>query len=64
MNHLISGFCAEALSCIVWLPIDIIKERLQVQSVVKLYSYRGPRDAMRKIHGTEGLIGLYRVQPP
>lgn len=34
---------------------------MQVQDVVKLYKYNGPRDAMRKIHKTEGLIGLYRV---
>lgn len=30
--HLFAGFCAEIGSCLVWLPIDIIKERLQVQS--------------------------------
>lgn len=34
---------------------------MQVQNVVKLYTYNGPRDAMKKIHNTEGLIGLYRV---
>lgn len=34
---------------------------MQVQSVVKLYTYNGPRDAMKKIHNTEGIIGLYRV---
>lgn len=34
---------------------------MQVQNVVKLYKYDGPRDAMKKIHKSEGLIGLYRA---
>ena len=29
--HLGAGFAAEAVSCVVWLPIDVVKERLQVQ---------------------------------
>ena len=61
VNHLLSGFSAEFFSCLFWLPIDIIKERMQVQTVVKIYKYDGPRDAMKKIHNTEGLIGLYRA---
>lgn len=32
MSHLLSGFAAEIISCSLWLPIDIIKERMQVQS--------------------------------
>lgn len=60
-NHLVSGFVAEFFSCVFWLPIDIIKERLQVQSEVKIYSYAGPLEAVRKINATEGIIGLYRV---
>lgn len=34
-NHFVSGFCAEAVSGIVWLPIDVVKERLQVYSFLK-----------------------------
>ena len=52
---------AEIVSCSLWLPIDIIKERLQVQSEVKIYNYRGPLEAIKKINLTEGIIGLYRV---
>jgi hypothetical protein len=29
--HITSGFIAEAISCIVWVPHDVIKERLQIQ---------------------------------
>jgi len=35
---------------------------MQVQSEVKLYKYDSPKDAMKKIHKSEGLIGLYRVR--
>mgnify|MGYP001124740864 CR=1 FL=1 len=28
-----AGLLAEAVSCVVWLPIDVVKERLQVQSL-------------------------------
>lgn len=61
MAHLLSGFVAEIASCSLWLPIDIIKERMQVQSEIKLYSYKSPTEAMQKIHRSEGIIGLYRV---
>jgi uncharacterized membrane protein len=61
-NHLLAGFVAEFFSCIFWLPIDIIKERMQVQSEVKIYSYAGPREAITKISASEGIIGLYRVR--
>jgi inorganic pyrophosphatase/solute carrier family 25 iron transporter 28/37 len=41
---------AEAVSCVFWLPIDIIKERLQVQNVMKTgYGYKNSFDAYRKI---------------
>lgn len=30
---------AETISCIFWLPIDVIKERLQVQSNLKAFNY-------------------------
>lgn len=60
-GHLLAGFTAEFFSCIFWLPIDIIKERLQVQSEVKIYSYSGPMEAVKKINASEGIIGLYRV---
>jgi hypothetical protein len=37
---------------------------MQVQSEVKIYSYAGPREAIKKIHKSEGIIGLYRVIKP
>ena len=32
--HLLSGLLAEAASCVLWVPIDVVKERLQVQSAL------------------------------
>lgn len=51
-GHMISGFVAEIASCALWLPIDVIKERLQVQSELSVYSYKGPKEAIKKIHLT------------
>ena len=31
--HLCSGLIAETFSCVLWVPIDVIKERMQVQGV-------------------------------
>lgn len=56
-----AGFAAELISCVFWLPIDVIKERLQVQSNLKLYEYKNTFDAVRQISKSEGILGLYRV---
>ncbi len=61
MSHLVSGFLAEIISCAFWLPIDVIKQRLQVQSQFNLYKYNGPIDAAKKIKFSEGFVGLYRA---
>eukprot|EP00397_Hematodinium_sp_SG-2012_P058148 GEMP01073325.1.p1 GENE.GEMP01073325.1~~GEMP01073325.1.p1 ORF type:complete len:164 (+),score=27.20 GEMP01073325.1:41-532(+) len=59
-----AGLAAETLSCIFWLPVDVIKERLQVQSDIgekANYHYRHARDACRQIFTKEGIRGLYRA---
>ena len=57
----ISGMGAEVVSCVLWVPIDVIKERLQVQNDLKLYNYKGSIDAVRQITKGEGYFGLYRA---
>lgn len=59
--NFISGISAECVSCLLWLPIDIIKERQQVQSIIKVYNYRNSVDAIRQIIKGEGILGLYRA---
>lgn len=56
-----SGFLAECTSCVLWVPIDVIKERLQVQGYVRLYSYKNSLDAFRQIVAQESYLGLYRA---
>ncbi|EGR28927.1 mitochondrial carrier protein, putative [Ichthyophthirius multifiliis] len=57
--HMICGFNAELVSCILWLPIDVIKERLQVQQNIKLYNYKNSINAAYVIIQKEGILGLY-----
>lgn len=61
LNHFISGLYAEAVSCIIFVPVDIIRERLQVQSNLKDFSYKNDFDALRTIIKTEGLRGIYKA---
>ncbi|KAI9914162.1 hypothetical protein PsorP6_005758 [Peronosclerospora sorghi] len=59
-----AGMAAEALSCVLWVPIDVIKERMQVQgnqsSAVQKVYYRNTLDAVQMIARTERLGGLYK----
>lgn len=47
-------------SCAVFLPVDVVKERLQVQSNRPETPYKGSVDALRTIIKQEGLKGLYK----
>jgi hypothetical protein len=67
--HFFSGMLAETIACVVYVPVDVIKERLQVQqrqlasnatSPTNSYYYRGSLDALIQISKTEGLSGIYR----
>lgn len=69
LGHFAAGMTAEAVSCIFWVPIDVVKERMQVQRRLPLHSaaagapplyYRNTLDAFRKISASEGILGLYR----
>lgn len=69
LGHFAAGMTAEAISCIFWVPIDVVKERMQVQRRLPLHSaaagapplyYRNTLDAFRKISASEGILGLYR----
>lgn len=76
--HLLPLFVATFLvSCVVFVPVDVVKERLQVQrsAGTKAYSlslnggdgervvpYRGSADTLKTILRTEGLRGIYKVR--
>lgn len=59
-----SGLAAETVSCVVWVPGDIIKERLQVQQIRSSnihFQYRGAFDVLRDVYQKHGLLnGIYR----
>lgn len=58
--HLFSGFVAEAISCVFWVPIDVIKERLQSQPASVANRYRGSMDGLMTCFSHEGIRGLYK----
>lgn len=64
LAHFGAGLLAELVSCALWVPIDVVKERMQVQSTLAAgkpsYAYTGDLHAAATILRTEGLRGLYR----
>ena len=62
MSHFVSGMTAEAFSCVLFVPIDITKERLQIQGMGggTTFNYKGNMDAIRQIWRHEGLRGVYK----
>lgn len=57
----LSGILAEVISCVVWVPIDVIKERQQVMTLMNSYKYKNSIDAVRQIARQEGIGSLYRA---
>lgn len=66
--HFTSGMLAETFACIIYVPVDVIKERLQVQRSIDQSSrgagqaipYKGSYDALKQILKCEGLGGIYK----
>lgn len=61
--HLSCGMLAEAVTCVIYVPVDVIKERLQVQqsaTSVEGSHYTGSFHALKQIVRTEGLKGIYK----
>lgn len=61
LTYLAGGMFAETVACIIFVPIDVIKERRQVQSDLKTFTYKSDIDAIRQISKVEGLRGLYKA---
>jgi hypothetical protein len=60
--HLASGFVADIFGALAWNPMDVVKQRLQVQKANPLSSvqYSGSMDAVKKIIQQDGIKGLFR----
>lgn len=62
--HFSAGMIAETLACIIYVPVDVVKERMQIQHKDQHsqhgMGYRNSWDALRKIAATEGTAGVYK----
>lgn len=52
---------AEAVACSIFVPVDVVKERRQVQANLGTFKYKNDLDAIRQIIRTEGTRGIYRA---
>ena len=57
-SHLLAGVGAEAVACVVFVPVDVVKERCQV------HSYTSSYDCFRTVLKKEGPRALYRGYGP
>ena len=60
--YLLSGMIAESIACIIYVPVDVVKERLQVQhpEMHTNRCYRNSSHAFREIMKHEGWRGIYK----
>lgn len=57
----LAGVAAEVVACVLFVPVDVVKERLQVQSAMHVdLKYSSASHAIRSIVQVEGVRGLYR----
>lgn len=58
----VSGCMAQLCGSITWVPMDVIKERLQIEGQLKTGEvYSGSWNAVKQIVTNEGVLGLYRA---
>ncbi|OQR92131.1 inorganic diphosphatase [Achlya hypogyna] len=60
LSSFTAGIFAEAFSCVFWVPIDVVKERMQVQRTHQAGAYKNTWHALQTIARTEGLRGMYK----
>ncbi len=59
-EHLICGLAAESVSCVVWVPMDVVKERLQSQHSGVAGRYRSSWHGIATLYRLEGVAGMYK----
>lgn len=59
--YFIGGMFSEIVSCLIFVPVDVVKERLQVQSNLKTFSYKNDIHAIFHILRNEGIRGIYKA---
>ena len=66
--HFSAGMFAESISCIIYVPVDVVKERMQVQrsgdglvtGSNSSVAYKSSWDALKHISRSDGLSGVYK----
>jgi hypothetical protein len=58
--HFAAGMLAESVSCVLWVPIDVVKERQQVAVTTAAQHRPSTLNVVRQIFRTEGIRGVYR----
>jgi len=58
--HLSAGMLAEAVACVVYVPVDVVKERCQVSTLQAKPKYSTSYGALKYIMENEGTRGVYR----
>jgi hypothetical protein len=60
--YFFSGMLAETIACVIYVPVDVVKERMQVQHGMSHMQgqYRNSWDALKQIVRQEGVSGIYR----
>lgn len=62
LAHFTSGFFADICGSLIWCPMDVIKQRVQMHSGTKS-GFQNSWSAARSIVSSHGLLGLYRGAP-
>ncbi|KAK7246217.1 hypothetical protein RIF29_41077 [Crotalaria pallida] len=60
LANAVAGMVSNLVSCVYFVPLDVICQRLMVQGIPGTTYCRGPFDVIRKVVKTEGFRGLYR----
>ena len=62
LSNFAAGVCAQLCGSLAWVPMDVVKERLQIEGQLKTKeNYSGSFNALQMIVKHEGVKGLYRA---
>jgi solute carrier family 25 iron transporter 28/37 len=62
VTNFLGGVTAQICGSLAWVPMDVVKERLQIEGQIKtVETYGGSMNALKQIVAKEGFMGLYRA---
>ena len=60
VSSLTAGFLAETVACVIYVPVDVLKERMQISTLPGSISYKSTSECLARIVEKEGARGVYR----